>query len=159
MLITCQNCATSYQLEPSALGATGRSVRCVRCGQIWFAANTDAMSSIAEEHHAAMAAFAATLDGEGSAEPSADETPPEPSPLPEPGWNVAEPAAQAAEADVLPPEPVMIADAPALVPTDTAEPALPDATAPGKDSETIAPRRAKPGPRRLSAWSLPGLGT
>ena len=33
MLIVCPNCATSYQVEPSSLGATGRSVRCVRCQQ------------------------------------------------------------------------------------------------------------------------------
>ena len=42
MLIVCPNCATSYQVEPSSLGATGRSVRCVRCQKVWFAANTEA---------------------------------------------------------------------------------------------------------------------
>ena len=31
MLIVCPNCATSYQVEPSSLGAAGRSVRCARC--------------------------------------------------------------------------------------------------------------------------------
>ena len=36
MLIVCPNCATSYNVEPSSLGANGRSVRCVRCRTIWF---------------------------------------------------------------------------------------------------------------------------
>ena len=46
MLIVCPNCATSYQVEPSSLGAAGRSVRCVRCRKVWFAANTEAMAAI-----------------------------------------------------------------------------------------------------------------
>ena len=38
MLIVCPNCATSYQVEPPSLGPGGRSVRCSRCRNIWFAA-------------------------------------------------------------------------------------------------------------------------
>jgi predicted Zn finger-like uncharacterized protein len=38
MLIVCPNCATSYEVEPPALGPEGRSVRCARCKQVWFAA-------------------------------------------------------------------------------------------------------------------------
>lgn len=37
MLIVCPSCATSYQVEPSSLGQ-GRSVRCARCRNVWFAA-------------------------------------------------------------------------------------------------------------------------
>ncbi len=39
MLIVCPNCATSYPVKPSSLGAAGRSVRCVRCQTVWFAAS------------------------------------------------------------------------------------------------------------------------
>ena len=59
MLIVCPNCATSYQVEPSSLGATGRSVRCVRCKKVWFASNTEAMAAIALSHHQDMAALSA----------------------------------------------------------------------------------------------------
>ena len=37
MLIVCPTCATSYQIEPAALGAAGRSVRCAHCKNTWFA--------------------------------------------------------------------------------------------------------------------------
>jgi predicted Zn finger-like uncharacterized protein len=37
MLIVCPNCATSYTIEPAALGPAGRSVRCARCKESWFA--------------------------------------------------------------------------------------------------------------------------
>jgi predicted Zn finger-like uncharacterized protein len=167
MLITCQNCATSYEVEPSSLGTTGRSVRCARCGQVWFAANTVALSAIAEDHRAAMAAFAAPSEGDEradlSAEPPADETPPLP---PEPagteyGWNVSDAPGDtpAAAGDVAPGEPVTITDAPALAPTDAAEPALPDPAPPGEDIETVAARRTRQRARQRGDWLMPGLGT
>jgi predicted Zn finger-like uncharacterized protein len=37
MLIVCPNCANSYEVVAEKLGA-GRSVRCVRCRMVWFAA-------------------------------------------------------------------------------------------------------------------------
>lgn len=43
MLIVCPNCVTSYQVEPQSLGPAGRSVRCTRCQNIWFAAAPLAM--------------------------------------------------------------------------------------------------------------------
>jgi predicted Zn finger-like uncharacterized protein len=38
MLIHCPHCTTSYEVEPASLGVSGRSVRCARCQQVWFAA-------------------------------------------------------------------------------------------------------------------------
>ncbi len=38
MLIVCPHCATSYRIEAPALGPQGRSVRCLRCRTVWFAA-------------------------------------------------------------------------------------------------------------------------
>ena len=35
MHIVCPNCGTSYDIDASALGAAGRSVRCVRCRETW----------------------------------------------------------------------------------------------------------------------------
>lgn len=37
MLIVCPSCATSYDIEPTSLGANGRQVRCVRCRTVWRA--------------------------------------------------------------------------------------------------------------------------
>jgi predicted Zn finger-like uncharacterized protein len=36
MLIVCPNCAASYQVSATSIGAAGRSVRCLRCRTIWF---------------------------------------------------------------------------------------------------------------------------
>lgn len=37
MLIVCPNCATSYMIDPTSVGPTGRAVRCARCKTTWFA--------------------------------------------------------------------------------------------------------------------------
>ena len=37
MQIVCPNCTTSYEIAASALGNSGRIVRCVRCHEQWFA--------------------------------------------------------------------------------------------------------------------------
>ena len=37
MLIRCPNCATSYDVKPDSLGASGRVVRCAKCTTQWFA--------------------------------------------------------------------------------------------------------------------------
>ena len=37
MRITCPTCETSYGLADGALGASGRKVRCTRCGTTWHA--------------------------------------------------------------------------------------------------------------------------
>src|SRR6185437_5798820 len=38
MLIVCPTCATSYTIDPTSLGRDGRTVRCGRCKNLWFAA-------------------------------------------------------------------------------------------------------------------------
>jgi predicted Zn finger-like uncharacterized protein len=177
MLIVCPNCATSYQVEPSSLGATGRSVRCVRCQKVWFASNTEAMAEIALSHHRDLAALASAgadamapedppMDGTpGAAEaaaaeplgkPPTDQWPAEalarddrgPAPLPEP--NDYE----------LPSQPVEVHDAPALVPSkeaDEQDSGLPAAAATPEDIESVAARRIKrPPPRRKASWRVPG---
>jgi len=164
MQIVCPNCETAYQVEPSSVGPTGRSVRCARCRTVWFAANTDALSEIAASHRAEMAQFAATA-GDGG---------PESWPQPDDGPPVYEPVAATDPADVgfvhdAPPtataDPAMskpatagnadgpLVDSPALAPTEP-EPA------PREDIETVAARRAAEQARkRRFSWPLPGLPT
>lgn len=36
MIVTCSSCSTRFVVSPSALGETGRKVRCARCQHIWF---------------------------------------------------------------------------------------------------------------------------
>jgi predicted Zn finger-like uncharacterized protein len=47
MLIVCPSCATSYQVEPTAVGENGRSVRCARCRNVWFATPTVLIPAVA----------------------------------------------------------------------------------------------------------------
>src|SRR5947207_11091260 len=41
MLIVCPSCATGYKIELSTIGSTGRTVRCARCRNVWFASAED----------------------------------------------------------------------------------------------------------------------
>jgi predicted Zn finger-like uncharacterized protein len=61
MLIVCPNCATSYQVETSSLGPTGRSVRCVRCRNVWFAHDPAALAAVADAHRSDMQTLAASI--------------------------------------------------------------------------------------------------
>jgi len=156
MLITCQSCATSYEVGPSSLGPSGRSVRCARCGHVWFAANTEALSAIAQAHRAELG-----LDPPVGL--AADEAPP---PLPVemeaealaadgPLADPMEPSlapSNGADAELPPPqEPIEIVDAPALVPAAGADrPVADDVPAP-EDIESVAARRT-PRKERRGTW-------
>jgi len=43
MHIICPHCTTSYAINPTTLGAAGRTVRCSRCKETWLARPEDAM--------------------------------------------------------------------------------------------------------------------
>jgi predicted Zn finger-like uncharacterized protein len=45
MLIVCPHCTTSYAIDLATLGATGRTVRCSRCKEIWLARPEDAVEA------------------------------------------------------------------------------------------------------------------
>ncbi len=47
MRITCPNCDSAFQLARGALGATGRKVRCSRCGMVWHATPVSDESELA----------------------------------------------------------------------------------------------------------------
>jgi predicted Zn finger-like uncharacterized protein len=149
MLIVCPNCATSYMIDPAAVGAAGRSVRCVRCKATWHAGGprtepdvTAAVdNAIAEAEEASSASRRAatpapaaarqdTPNGFGveitesitaieAAAPPAGPSPSNPVPAP---------------AEILSGVPAIITDAPSLVPSIDHEP-LPEAAATGLNSE------------------------
>jgi len=135
MLIVCPTCATSYQIQPAALGA-GRQVRCAHCKNAWFAT----ADSVLEE--AVMVPAAAS------------EAPPPPPPPPPPADDVAR-VADIPDEDIIPPAAaaapsdtaLAVTEAPPLVPQDPPiegepdrpkfDPGVPD------DPETIAARRVR----------------
>src|ERR1700732_4131276 len=109
MQIVCPNCETAYQVEPSSVGPTGRSVRCARCRTVWFAANTAALAEIAAAHRSEMAQFAT---GSGPDGPEA---------WPQPDGET--PACGTAEESIAEPEPAdvgFVHDAPPIATADSA---------------------------------------
>ena len=43
MIVTCGNCSKRYLVDPHALGASGRRVRCATCSHTWFLTPPDDM--------------------------------------------------------------------------------------------------------------------
>ncbi len=168
MLIVCPNCATSYMVDPSALGSAGRTVRCARCKTTWFAswqkqapdvnAFVDGVIAEAEAHSGPAKPPA------GPAMPPAANIPQAPDDF---GAEAAEPVGEAqAHAESIKPEsepaaeepaplaePVAVEDAPSLVPAEEHD-ALgqPDhADADSEDVESYAARRQRLQARRKQA--------
>jgi predicted Zn finger-like uncharacterized protein len=186
MLIVCPSCATSYMIDQAAVGPAGRTVRCARCKTTWVAggpraapdvtASVDNVIAEAEAQSApptrteapppaAKAArppqpAQATADDFGAEDTesitAADSKAPSVEP-PQPAL-AAPQAAEPAEAPV--PEPVMITNAPSLVPPIEHE-ALPNAANAAFDSEddeSFAARRQRlqgrrKRSRRSSRWT------
>jgi len=94
MLLSCPNCATSYEVDRTSLGPTGRSVRCLRCRHIWFASNAMAFADIAKAHRADVAALA------GVTTVAVAPSPPAEPPVPPPAAIDAEPISDANVASV-----------------------------------------------------------
>jgi predicted Zn finger-like uncharacterized protein len=175
MLIVCPSCASSYMIDPAAVGPAGRTVRCARCKTSWFAGGPKTNSDVATfvdgviaeaEGKLPVQKRAATTQSPlvGVQEPADDfgaeasqtvtkiqnKAPPvEPPPR--------EPAP--AETQASEPEPAMISDAPSLVPAIGHEP-LPVADEAGFEPEgegfdarrqLLQARRVKS--RRSSRWT------
>ncbi|QDW41172.1 thioredoxin [Bradyrhizobium sp. KBS0727] len=66
MHIVCPHCTTSYAINPSTLGASGRTVRCSRCKETWLARPEDAIEIAAAAP--AMAASRQTAENDAAAE-------------------------------------------------------------------------------------------
>jgi len=149
MLITCTNCGTSYQVAAASLGPTGRSVRCARCKETWFAANTEALVDAAEPHRADLAAIDEAPAVEDSPAPEqhfspapdlwaetsqADQTVDGNASVTPPGWPAPESTAQTDQNEDTSPPPII--DAPPLAPSE-------HAPTPAEDIESVAARRAQ----------------
>jgi predicted Zn finger-like uncharacterized protein len=168
MQIVCPNCKTSYQLADIAIGANGRSVRCVRCRTLWRAM-PPAIPVPAADETAAVAAFRSELGAEPPALPdppvdiptapptAPNETPPEPSlddliGVPAGGASAPAEAAPIALSDI----PIPVDDAPPLVPAADGDGArIPAAEIDNgpPDIESVAARRARTAARkRRNRW-------
>jgi predicted Zn finger-like uncharacterized protein len=159
MQIVCPNCTTPYQIADAAIGANGRSVRCVRCQTVWRAAPpvfatlpAFAPDPAGDEPDAAFQAAVAeepaeaAAPGDPPAEPALDDLI---------GANTLDEAA-----DTAPAEPLALADIP--IPIESAPPLVPgrdDAQAAvtgitslddngAPDIESVAARRARATARR-----------
>lgn len=167
MQIVCPNCTTSYQIADTAIGANGRSVRCVRCRTMWHAeppaaATPEPASADVPAADAAVAAFRAELGGEtlppseperveaspalAPAEPSLDDLIGSSATTEVPDTTASEPAEMApvALSDI----PIPVENSPPLVPADDAGApptagiaSLEDNGPP--DIESVAARRAR----------------
>jgi len=162
MQIVCPNCETSYQVNASAMGTSGRSVRCARCRTVWFATDTSALLEIAASHRAEMAQFA-TPSGtnEGSEWPTPGDGAGGDPDLPADSLDVgyvhdAPPMAADGSAasgdspgghDMLAASETPAVESPALAPTEHTAGSIVQ----GEDIETVAARRAK---EQAGNWRL-----
>jgi predicted Zn finger-like uncharacterized protein len=149
MLIVCPTCATSYTIEPASLGPAGRTVRCTRCKESWFAgAPAPAVSDFVTDVIAEAEARDTT--------PTSNNMPPPDDDFghePEHPTTVAAEPTPFAEPAVEPPLPHQ--EAPSVVPPIVEAPAA-DATS--EDVESFAARRARmhvrrKARRRSSKWT------
>ncbi len=102
MQLLCPKCATSYQLDPATIGTTGRSVRCARCKNVWFAQASElqpAPFDVAREEAAFREEFGARAAP--SATPAGSARPASVADLPAEGTG-AEPPAESAAPPALP---------------------------------------------------------
>ncbi len=176
MLISCPNCATSYDVSAASLGAEGRSVKCVRCQEVWFATPP---ASAADEGVASAAVASAQYRRAGPAASGPEPEPPvddfaasdDASAI---DSNLAARAADRRHVEYDDPPPLGAGaqafaaddaagldahDAPPLAP-EAGETAAPAAHTPGEDIETIAARRARRAQSKSGRWRLrPGVAT
>ena len=182
MLIVCPSCATSYMIDPAAVGPAGRTVRCARCKATWIAGGPSSVPSVA----AVVDNVIAEAETQSPA-PARAELPPPPAaaaPQPEPAQAAADdfsaeasesitaietetppvepppPEPAPAPAETQAPEPAMIADAPSLVPPIEHEslPEAANAELDSKEVESFAARRQRlqarrKHTRRSSRWT------
>ena len=151
MLIVCPSCSTSYAIDPTSLGTTGRTVRCARCKATWFATQKKQAPEVNAFVDGVIAEADAQSGAPQSSAPAAAPSPPpaatsaahddfgvEPeSPMPEPAAAPAPPVETPAPEPAALPEPFAISDAPSLVPPIEHEP-MPDAVGAEVNAEVDA---------------------
>jgi predicted Zn finger-like uncharacterized protein len=164
MLIVCPNCGTSYQLEPPSLGQDGRSVRCARCRNIWFATPTVVSSLPGAEDWDVIDSAPPTLTVRSGTEPSAVAEDARanfaaPKDIDVAGLRADIDSGHAAlEAE---PNAVLLGaaglESPSLIPADLAASPKAQPVATGEDIETVAARRARRDAFLSGRWLRPGL--
>jgi predicted Zn finger-like uncharacterized protein len=176
MLIVCPSCASSYMIDPAAVGAAGRTVRCARCKASWHIGGPKAEPDVT----AFVDSVIAEAEGKPP-EPARAKAPPPPAAATQqasddfgreassaitktenkaPPVEPSPPVPAPAEAQASEPEPVTIADAPSLVPTIEHAP-LPeaaDAAFESEEAESFDARRLqmqvrRKKSRRSSRWT------
>jgi predicted Zn finger-like uncharacterized protein len=175
MLIVCPSCATSYMIDPAAVPAGGRTVRCARCKTTWFAGGPKAAADVSAFVDGVIAE--AEAQSGGTPPPVARASEPEPALAPddfggEPAETIAEARetaplvgheAVAIETARLPPgdaNETPITDAPSLVPPlgHAPLPGAASSTLDAEDIESFAARRnrlraRRENKRRSSRWT------
>jgi predicted Zn finger-like uncharacterized protein len=171
MLIVCPTCATSYQVEPHSLGQDGRSVRCARCQNVWFAtvpAMVATLSGSDQWDVIDTGPRVPWVDGRPGETAQSTDIPHLDSALAESfdlaGLSAelnAERAEQEAEADAVLVEvgaqESASADSPPLVPAQLGASAKAQQTAGGEDIETFAARRTRRDMLLRPSWLKPSL--
>ncbi|MEM9599843.1 MAG: DUF3426 domain-containing protein [Pseudomonadota bacterium] len=77
IVLTCPACATRYKSSADSLGPNGRTVRCAKCGEVWFQPAPDLVP-----HSEATADALALQDNESDITSGADASTPHPAPVP-----------------------------------------------------------------------------
>jgi len=162
MLIVCPNCATSYTIDPAAIGPAGRTVRCARCKVTWLAGGPAAGPELPESVGGVIMEAKTQTAGSNPDEPPqppADAViPPDPAAAAADDFGAesvvpigeVDAAPETGDSAELPPPPETIVDAPSLVPSAEHE-KLPDAVIDETDNDDIenyAARRQRLAARR-----------
>ncbi len=161
MIITCPGCEASFNVDPNALGADGRTVRCSKCSHQWLAkpdgAATDADLPVQEQ-------APPPAEPEIPPPPFAAEPPPAPPAMPE--FDAAPPPAEPMVAAAPTPEPEQPEDPPfhsdpAPLAADPAPPFAPDAAVeadpPARGRNIAAEFAASGTPPEMPAEPFPEL--
>ncbi len=148
MLIVCPNCATSYMIDPAAVGSDGRTVRCARCKSTWFAGGPVPAPEVVAAVDSTIAAAEEPILPRTEAEPvpEAAEAGPDRGESASSDLAVlvsAEPAATEATAPV-----IIIDDAPSLVPPLDHEAPTDAGAAEAEEADSFAVRRQRLQARR-----------
>jgi len=170
MLIVCPNCATSYQVESNSLGQNGRSVRCARCRNVWFASIPTAVATLAGSDEWDVIDAGVPPSSLGQLEPaarpagaSANFAPPADIDVGGLGAEIAtERAVQEAEADAVLAEVTQdgaAVESPSLVPPQLVVSTAAQPAGAGEDIETFAARRARREALRRGRWLKSSLST
>ena len=73
MILTCPQCATSYQADASKFAPPGRNVRCAKCAHVWFHALEGETEKVEPDASAAPEPAPAPPEPEAEAEPETED--------------------------------------------------------------------------------------